>query len=167
MIDKADPPEEAVAYTAGRTRLFRTLSAVGIVALLLGAASLFTALEAQATASGGSIQATVNYALVARRGEVIPLRITVSGVGEEPVTVWIRDSYLADLELFGWTPAPTTTQNRTNAIGVTFPAATEALDIALDGRLLPSTQLGTHEFSVVVETEVGELDFLLRTLVLP
>ncbi|HKX74666.1 MAG TPA: hypothetical protein VJR05_04675 [Acidimicrobiia bacterium] len=169
MIDAAALSDRTVASPTRRAWMVRALVVAIILALLIAATSFFTGLEAEATASGGGIQATVNYAVVARRGEVVPLRISVSGLGSSdvPVTVWIRDSYLDDLELNGWTPAPSSTEAGPDRVGVTFDDVAQDLSISLHGRLLPGADLGTHELAVVIETEVGELDFLLRTLVVP
>ena len=169
MIDEVDAPPEEAPQGSGDPWMVRIVVVLAVVGLLVVLTNIFSSLEARATASGGGVEATVTYAVVARRGEVVPLKIDLRGVPgtDEPVTVWIRDSYLDELEQFGWSPAPTETVNGSGNVGVFFPNESGALVIELDARLLPTTTLGNHELTLMVETEVGELDFLLTTLVFP
>jgi hypothetical protein len=170
MTDEVGAPSDQLSPPArGWSWLPKATAVVIVAAVVVGLTSAFGVLEAEATATGGGIQATVTYALVARRGETVPLKITLTGVHDDgkPVTIWIRDTYLADLEMKGWTPAPSGTEADSGRLGQVFPPASGTLNLELDARLLPTTTVGNHQLNMVIETEVGELDFLLTTLVFP
>jgi hypothetical protein len=173
QVDMADeveaPSDQPSPPTRGRSWLLKAAAVVIVALIVVGLTGFFRVLEAEATATGGGVEATVTYALIARRGEAVPLKITLTGVHDDgkPVTIWIRDSYLEDLEMEGWTPEPSATEADSGRLGHVFPPAAGTLNLELDARLLPTTTVGNHRLNMVIETDVGELDFLLTTLVFP
>ena len=158
--------------TAKRTRRHRTV-ALAFVALIVivGAAGLLGVHAGTASAAANGYKLTVVYPHVARAGQDVPWRVTVThpgGFGDQDVTIAISSHYFDIMETQGWHPDPDQATATPNFYYLTFSAPPgDTLEVSYDVYIQPSAQLGRHADVVVIvdNKEVARTSY--RTWVVP
>jgi len=158
--------------TAKRTRLGRT-AALAFVALLVivGAAGLLGVHTRATSVSANGYKLTVVYPQVARAGQDIPWRATVThpgGFGNQDVTIAVSSHYFDIMETQGWHPEPDQETATPNFYYLTFTAPPgDTLEVSYDTYIQPSAQLGRHADTVVIVDNKEVVRTSYRTWLVP
>ncbi len=144
--------------TSRRTHQWRLL-ALGLVALLViaGAAGILGVHAGSVTATANGYRLTVVYPHVARAGQDVPWRATVTHPGgfDGDVTIAVSSHYFDIFDTQGWHPEPDSETATQKYYYLTFTAPPgDTLEVSYDTYIQPSAQLGRNaDVAVIVDNK--------------
>ena len=156
-----------------RARLARrVLLCVFAAFLALGATGSLGVRSAEARATAGGYELTVEYPRVTRPGHAVPFSIEVrrpGGFGDQPVALRITTAYFALFDENGVQPAPSTeTATGEDLLWEFDPPPGDVLRVYVDTRTGPNRQRGARgEFAVLDAEGEPVVRVAVRTTVMP
>jgi hypothetical protein len=140
------------------------------VAVVAGAAGILGVHAGTVTSSANGYQLRVVYPHVARAGQDIPWRATITHPGgfKGDVTLAVSSHYFDIMETQGWHPTPNDETTTPKFYYMTFTAPPgDTLEISYDTYIQPSAQLGRRADVVVIVDNEQVVRTSYRTWLVP
>ena len=164
-IDTAETRHPAALWIS------RATTALLVVFVVVAATGLLGVHSRTATSTAGGFTLTVEYAVVARAGLDVPLRITVASdePWEDELTLSVSRSYLAIFETQGFHPEPSAETSQGDDVWLTFdtPPLGGPFIVDYDAYIQPASQQGSPAVIAVIVDEQPVVSLDITTLLFP